>query len=369
MQIATQSQPIGVDDGQYLGACRKTSGLFANVGDKKAWATATRNRVRARQTRAQKAVGDRLPKVCTTCGYTGTRAEFYANRKVQDTCAPCRSAERARKIGESHAAAYLDEGLPDAKVCTQCQVEKPSGNFRVIKTKNRKFPTLAPVCDACGTLARKGAWQDMPEAERKTLNKLTVAKRAEKEAGARLARRAARELKNSVTASCKDKSCNTCGAVKSVEHFSPDRRKLDGRVGKCKSCEAAAASGRRALDPEGYLKKMQVRNAKSPERQRNVQSSRQAALKHPEWAEPAGIRAVFALAEAMAKASGREYAVDHIYPLKNPMVCGLHVACNLRVVPRRTNSKKLNKLPGHLANELWDPSGPDVFYEAQEVCQ
>ena len=40
---------------------------------------------------------------------------------------------------------------------------------------------------------------------------------------------------------------------------------------------------------------------------------------------------------------------------------------NLRVVPRRTNSRKLNKLPGFLREQLWDPDGADVFYEATEA--
>lgn len=40
--------------------------------------------------------------------------------------------------------------------------------------------------------------------------------------------------------------------------------------------------------------------------------------------------------------AGPEYVVDHVIPLKHPLVCGLHVPANLRVVLRTTNGKKGN---------------------------
>jgi 5-methylcytosine-specific restriction endonuclease McrA len=40
-----------------------------------------------------------------------------------------------------------------------------------------------------------------------------------------------------------------------------------------------------------------------------------------------------------------KYAVDHIYPINSPVVCGLHVPWNLRVITREENAKKTNKLP------------------------
>lgn len=37
------------------------------------------------------------------------------------------------------------------------------------------------------------------------------------------------------------------------------------------------------------------------------------------------------------------YVVDHVVPLTHPLVCGLHVVANLRLIPERINLSKGNK--------------------------
>lgn len=56
------------------------------------------------------------------------------------------------------------------------------------------------------------------------------------------------------------------------------------------------------------------------------------------------IRQIYQIAITMTQATGEQYVVDHIVPLRSDVVCGLHVPWNLRVVTQDENLKKSNKL-------------------------
>jgi len=47
---------------------------------------------------------------------------------------------------------------------------------------------------------------------------------------------------------------------------------------------------------------------------------------------------------SLTKLTSERYVVDHIVPLINPAVCGLHVPWNLRVITQEENLQKSNKL-------------------------
>ena len=49
-------------------------------------------------------------------------------------------------------------------------------------------------------------------------------------------------------------------------------------------------------------------------------------------------------AHELEKTTGVKYHVDHIIPLKNEKVCGLHAPWNLRVITAEENLKKGNKI-------------------------
>lgn len=75
---------------------------------------------------------------------------------------------------------------------------------------------------------------------------------------------------------------------------------------------------------------------------------RRAALLRatPAWADRGAIKAVYRRARDLQQRSGIRMHVDHFIPLVHPLVCGLHVEANLRVVPAAVNQSKSNRFDG-----------------------
>lgn len=65
----------------------------------------------------------------------------------------------------------------------------------------------------------------------------------------------------------------------------------------------------------------------------------------PAWANKFFISEIYDLAKRRNKLNtgGVKWHVDHIIPLKSPLVCGLHVEHNLQVIPAIENQSKSNK--------------------------
>lgn len=63
----------------------------------------------------------------------------------------------------------------------------------------------------------------------------------------------------------------------------------------------------------------------------------------PAWACHDAILALYREAAECTKRTGIPHHVDHIVPLQSKLVCGLHVACNLRVLTRAANQEKSNR--------------------------
>lgn len=61
----------------------------------------------------------------------------------------------------------------------------------------------------------------------------------------------------------------------------------------------------------------------------------------PKWADTGAIRRLYRHRDKLRK-EGHDVTVDHIVPLFHPLVCGLHVRDNLRLLERSLNSKKSN---------------------------
>jgi hypothetical protein len=63
----------------------------------------------------------------------------------------------------------------------------------------------------------------------------------------------------------------------------------------------------------------------------------------PKWANLEEIEKFYVEAERLTKIYFRQYHVDHVVPLRSPLVCGLHCEANLRVIPSDENRSKGNR--------------------------
>ena len=83
---------------------------------------------------------------------------------------------------------------------------------------------------------------------------------------------------------------------------------------------------------------------------------RQATPKWLKRKDILAIRHLYQIAITMSRTTGEAYVVDHIIPLQHDAVCGLHVPWNLRVITRKENGLKSNKIPDESFFLAW-PKG------------
>lgn len=88
-----------------------------------------------------------------------------------------------------------------------------------------------------------------------------------------------------------------------------------------------------------------MRRLRNPSHSRAYVSARRARVKAatPHWANLGAIRNFYLTADSLGMLVGEWFHVDHIVPLKSPIVCGLHCEANLRVISAVENRKKNNR--------------------------
>lgn len=99
-------------------------------------------------------------------------------------------------------------------------------------------------------------------------------------------------------------------------------------------------------------KQRQKQWAKTNSAKKNHQEARRRAAKKratPSWADLNAIKKIYEEAARLTKETKMPHEVDHIYPLQNKYMCGLHVENNLQILTKSENRAKGNRTwPGQL---------------------
>lgn len=209
------------------------------------------------------------------------------------------------------------------QTCKQCNAGKPLTDFPLRKWKTpsgalREGPRK--ICYACQRTIDNARYAD-PEKSRRTTHRAYKQKHAVKIAAQRKA------------------------------YYEANRAKwLDPETGwrfseKAKSYDLAyrtdpeIAARKREYDREWRQANKPHLLAKARLRQTHV------ARATPKWANLDAIRAVYEQAAQLTAETGAKHHVDHYYPLKGRLVCGLHVENNLQIITADANWRKANKHP------------------------
>lgn len=198
-----------------------------------------------------------------------------------------------------------------------------------------------------------------------------------------------------------EKRCTKCGEVKLLELFGPHQQTRDKKNSWCKACvkaqrveyqqtdrvrekrKAYKMAARRAagIPPRlhahhvaayrdhlkdlahqrraeavlhdahvrslvKYLKKLSTPAPRTPPGKNHKKRLRRRmgdTKRIPPWANTKTIKQVYLAARKLTERTGVQYVVDHIVPLKHPLVSGLHVESNLWPITKDANARKSNR--------------------------
>ena len=166
--------------------------------------------------------------------------------------------------------------------------------------------------------------------------------------------------------------CPDCKQSLSLDHFYPSDIRHNTTHHRCKNCTNENPKRRMLArqwrnSNKTYLKEQVTKwRRNNPEKWkeiarrsrintmekvliRNREREILAVTAMPPWADRRKIRAIYEEAKRLTGETGVRHEVDHIYPLKGKIACGLHVENNLQIITGTANRKKLNRMPEEIA--------------------
>ncbi|WP_348697588.1 hypothetical protein [Duganella fentianensis] len=168
------------------------------------------------------------------------------------------------------------------------------------------------------------------------------------------------------------KVCKHCNIEKPLLAFARHKNRCDGVQVYCRVCmkefrdsrqydkirwanpqtrESEIARHKRYIeeDKEYWLnywkEKAREQRLREPAKKKQWNITRRYAESRatPSWADFDAMNAIYQEARRLTLQDGIQRNVDHVIPLRSPIVCGLHVENNLRIIEKSENEKKRNK--------------------------
>lgn len=152
------------------------------------------------------------------------------------------------------------------------------------------------------------------------------------------------------------KNCSRCKENKELSEFQKDSSRKDGLSYHCNYCRSdishntyknrnptcerkgqSTGTFDRHEHTRQYRKNDLARNAAYSAKRRS-----QKLLAKPNWYEHEEIMEIYRKCKQISEKTGITHNVDHIVPLLNENVCGLHCVDNLQILTEEENRRKNN---------------------------
>ena len=156
------------------------------------------------------------------------------------------------------------------------------------------------------------------------------------------------------------KLCKKCSCEKSLSEFYKNNQAKDGVRSVCKACDNQRKLVYAEKNVESIARKKSEYKNKNRDKTLSYLASWRKEYNHkmcsyaskrralligatPSWADKSKIESIYEKAAMLNKLHpDKKYEVDHIIPLKNKLVCGLHTHDNMQILLASENRAKKN---------------------------
>lgn len=150
--------------------------------------------------------------------------------------------------------------------------------------------------------------------------------------------------------------CRSCASISRKKHYQNNKERSNNTAAiyreRNKEKIAEQKKQYRLAHPEVEAARKKAHyeaNKKEHHAYANARRHKTRALTISLPGEREALRSIYSHRDECRVLSGDGYHVDHIVPLKNPVVCGLHASWNLQILPQDLNDAKGNSFDPSVA--------------------